>query len=341
VSTPTPLTLFEERLLEQLKHVVAETGPRVAPTRARARQRHRTAISLALVALPIAVAVAAVSFLGNSRPGIAQAAVISRATTALEQPNTILYLKVIEHNSGGICIGEAGCTPIDPTTAKNGISPEPAEDTVTNTYQQWLSPDGSQQRTVEGDGQELVSNAATNEQITYDPANGRLTTITDAGVPSPSISGPAASPTISYLKSLYQEARAGRQNLQLVGQTTIGEKSVYELRLSSSALPQADAPGNMCGSAICKPPTVSVLIYLDSETFVPVRTVITNPKIEPGHVGVLVRDVTDFVAESLPDTAANESLLQMPSHPDATVRRTQAQPSAEPKNVQQRSIHLP
>jgi hypothetical protein len=280
-----------------------------------------------------------VAFLGSSRPGIAQAAVISRAATALEQPNTLLYLKVTEYNSGGICIGEAGCTPIDPTTAKNGISPDPAEDTATNTYQQWLSPDGSQQRTVEGDGQELVSNADTNEQITYDPANGRLTTITDASVPSPSIAGPAASPTISYLKSLLQEAQAGRQNLQLVGQTTIGGKSVYELGLSSSPVPPADVPGNVCGPAICQPPAVSVLIYLDSETFVPVRTVITNPHAGPGH-GSVVRDVTDFVAENLPDTAANQSLLQMPSHPDATVRRTQAQPSAEP-NAQARSIDRP
>jgi hypothetical protein len=323
MSTPTSPVPFEERLLEQIKHIVAETPAPLASSRTPTRPLSLTVTRLALVALPVGVVVATIFLLGSSRPGIAQAGVVSRAAAALEQPGTILHLQVTEYTSGTICISEGGCTPINPTTAKNGISANPAEDAVSNTYQEWLSTDGSRRRIVEGDGQELVSNAETSEQVSYNPVNHRLTTITAGTVPSSSF----VSPTISYLQNLYREAQAGRQNLELVGQTTISGESVYELRLDSSALP----PGNMCGTEVCKPPVVSVLIYLDSQTFVPVRTVIENPNQAASGHGSVVRNVTDFATQRLPNTSANKALLEMPVHRDATaVMRTQAQP-AEPE----------
>jgi hypothetical protein len=73
-------------------------------------------------------------------------------------------------------------------------------------------------------------------------------------------------------------------------------------------------------------------VYLDSQTFTPVRsvTMTLNTTNLPGiPKGTSVTSVTDFTAQSLPDTSQNEALLQMSQHPGAEkVKVTEAQSEA-------------
>jgi hypothetical protein len=170
-----------------------------------------------------------------------------------------------------------------------------------------------------------------------------------ATTPSPpSPQPPSPFPSIAnfadpaYYETLYRQAQAGEQSTvgattihtQLVGQTTIAGKSVYELAFTFHFTPPSNPPpGDMCGSTVCSTADREVLLYLDSQTFTPVRTVYTivntndNPGIPPGSA---VWIVTDYSVQSLPDTPANEALLQMAPHPGATqVQSTYAQYRAE------------
>jgi hypothetical protein len=345
VTTQAPQTRFEDRLLEQLKQVLAEDKLAHEGSAPHARPPHRRRPALAGFAA-IAVALAAgvfavVSSLGGSRPGIAQAAVISRAVAALEQPNTILYLQVQDYSAeGGICVLRGECIFRALPGRGTGISADPAEDTVTYSSQEWVSPDGSEDHTIYNNGVETVRNEETHEYEAYDPADNTVTTLTDFGlakgppsrarVPIPATSD-FENPT--YYENLYREAQAGTQQVQLLGATTIGGTPVYELRFDIEfAPPPHPAAGDMCGSEACTPPDQQILVYLDSQTFTPVRSVMItlNTADRPGlPQGASVTNVTDFVAHRLPDTAANEQLLEMSSHPGATqTRETQAQSKA-------------
>jgi len=354
VTTQTPPARFEERLLEQLEQVVAQNpdpaagapraGRRAARGtsgrppggwRRRARRLGFTVIPVALAAAGFAVATS----LSGPRPAIAQAAVISRAASALDQPGTILYLRVQDYSAyGAICVRFGQCISPSSSRREAGISANPAEDTVTYTSREWVSPDASQEHTIYNDGTETVSNRQTHEDATYDPAENTLTTLTDVGLGSapPRSSTPLPLPSPSdfesptYYESLLREAQAGTQNVQLVGQATIGGTSTYELRFDIARTPPAHPPaGDMCGSEVCAPPGLEILVYLDSRTFTPVRSVMItlNTNDRPGiPAGASVTNVTDFSAELLPDTRGNERLLQMSRHPGATrIRQTEAQ----------------
>ncbi len=353
----TPPTRFEDRLLEQLKQALAQNPtPAAGPARG-GRQAtrgvsgrppgnwRRTARRLGFTAVPVALAAAGfavASSLNGPRPAIAQAAVISRAAAALDQPNTILYLRVQDYSAhGGICVRFGQCIFPSSPGREAGISADPAEDTVTYTSQEWVSPSGSQEHTIYSNGTETVSNQDSHEDATYDPADNTLTILTDVGLgntPPPSATPlPLPSPSDfenpAYYESLYHEAQAGTQNVQLVGQATIAGRSVYELRFDIAPTPSAHSPaGDMCGSEVCTPPDLEILVYLDSQTFTPVRSVVItlNTNDRPGiPAGATVTSVTDFLAQTLPDTPANERLLQMSSHPGATqIQQTEAQSRA-------------
>ncbi len=75
-----------------------------APTLTETRRPARTR-RLALAAVPITLAAGAVvvgvASLNGSRTGIAEAAVISRAAAALEQPDTITYLQIHQYSAPG------------------------------------------------------------------------------------------------------------------------------------------------------------------------------------------------------------------------------------------------
>jgi len=287
------------------------------------------------------VAVIVVPSLGGSRSGLAQAAVISRAAAALERPNTILYLQVHGYSAhGGICVRFGECIFAASAGRQAGISPNPAEDVLTYSSREWISPDGSVEHTIYDDGVESVINAAAREDVTYDPGDNTVTTVTETGVGVPSPSGepsPLPSPADfqdpAYYKRLYRQARTGTQKVRLVGQTTIAGRSVYQLRFDSRPAPPARPPaGDMCGSTVCTAPGLEILVYVDSKTFAPVRSVTMTlntdnlPGIPPG---TSVSGVTDFTARSLPDTPENRGLLQMSQHPGAaTVRVPEAESRA-------------
>ena len=316
--------------------------PRLAPKRSAA---------FAVAVLAAVVALAVVPSLDGSRTGIAQAAVLTRAAAALDQPNTILYLQVQQYSAIGLgpCMpgGQSTLMCLPASSADTAISADPADDTLTYSFQEWLSPDGNQGHTIYNNGDETVSNTDTNQYSAYDPADNTLTTLTDmnyGSTPPSASSSPslaAVFPTSSnfsnpsYYENLYQQAQSGEQNAHLVGQTTVGGKSVYELQFSGTdpKPPANPPPGDMCGYTLCTPSDSEILLYLDSQTFTPVRTVylIRNTSDQPGvPPGTAVWDVANYAVQSLPDTPANETLLQMTPHPGATqVQQTDAQYIAE------------
>ncbi len=287
----------------------------------------------------VLAAIIIVPSLGGSRSGLAQAAVISRAAAALEQPNTILYLRVHDYSAHGrqVCVRFGECSFGDSAGREGGISANRAEDTLTYSSQEWVSPDGSLEHAIYNNGVETVTNEDTHEDSTYDPGDNTLTTVTEtgAGLHSPSgerspLPAPADFQDPAYYKNLYREAQEGTQKVHLVGQTTIAGKSVYQLQFDSTPTPPAHPPaGDMCGSTVCTPPATEILVYLDSQTFTPVRsvTMTLNTTNLPGiPKGKSVTSVTDFTAQSLPDTSQNEALLQMSQHPGAaTVKVSEAQ----------------
>ncbi len=318
-----------------------------------ARRRRPAVRRLAVAAVPVTLAGGALVVglsLSSPRTGIAQAAMLTRAAAALEHPGTITYLQVQAYTAAGtvtcvlgghprpICIGAPQGNP------GAGISEDPADDTLTYSSREWLSPDGLREHTVYDNGDETMTNAATHEYEAYDAADNTLTTITDRPQASPSpqagASQPLPLPTIqdfaqpSYYESLYQQAQAGVQSVQLLGQSTIGGRQVYELRFAlQGPSPEHAGAGDMCGDAACAAPATAVVLYLDSTTFMPVRTVetVSNTGDLPGLPdGTSVRSVTDFAAESLTATTANEGLLEVAPHPGATnIEQTEAQYRAE------------
>lgn len=352
-------TRFEDRLLDQLKQVVAENP---TPIDGAARYGRPRRVRVAFVGVPVALAAAAIVIvvpsLDGSRTGTAQAAVLKRAAAALDQTNTIFYLQARQYSAvgGGPCMPEGVapflvCAPSSAADAQTGISANPADDTLRYSSQEWLSADGSQDHTIYSNGYETVNNTNTKEYMSYDAADNTLTTLTDTGdIGGPITPGlpPLGQPTASdfanpsYYESFYQEAEAGQQNTQdgttvsaqLVGQTTIAGESVYELRFDFHFTPPANPPaGDICGSTVCTPPDRETLLYLDSQTFLPVRSVelIVNPTDKPGiPPGTAVWTVTDLSIQSLPDTTANENRLQMSSHPGATqIDQTETQNRAD------------
>jgi hypothetical protein len=290
----------------------------------------------------VLAAVIVVPSLGGSRSGLAQAEVISRAAAALEQPNAILYLQVQDYSAQTrvICVRFGECSSGASAGREGAISANPADDALTYTSQEWVSPDSSVEHTIYNNGVETVTNEDTHEDSTYDPSNNTLTTVTETGAglsipsgePSPQ-PAPADFQDPAHYKNLYREARAGTQKVRLVGQTTISGKSVYQLQFESTPTPPAHPPaGDMCGSAVCTPPGHEILVYLDSQTFTPVRsvTLTLNTSNLPGiPKGASVTSVTDFTAKSLLDTSQNKGLLEMSQHPGAaTVKVSEAHSKA-------------
>jgi hypothetical protein len=316
-----------------------------APPLPASRHRPSPVLRFALMgtaASAVLAAVIVVPSLEGSRAGLAQAAVISRAAAALEEPNTILYLQVQDYSAPGrqICVRFGECSFGDSAGREGAISANPAEDTLTYSSQEWVSPDSSLEHTIYNNGVESVTNEDTHEDSTYDPIDNTLTTVTETGAGLHFSSGersplPARADfqDPAYYKSLYRDAQAGTQKVHLVGQTTIAGKSVYQLQFDSTPTPPAHpAAGDMCGSTVCTPPAIEILVYLDSQTFTPVRSVAMtlNTANLPGiPKGTSVTSVTDFTAQSLPDTSQNEALLQMSQHPGAgKVKVAEAQSKA-------------
>ena len=339
-----------------------------ALTRRRMRRwRGWAVVAAAAAAVVVFVVVPAI---GGSRTAIAEAAVLKRAAAALDQPNAILSVQVQAYNASGRGISMLGgnemdgaimCVPgpcIGPaaSTSQTGISADPSNDALTYSSQEWLSPDGKRYHIAFNNGDETASDRTADTYTAYDAADNTLTTLTDMGYtsgPPPEIpsGNPAQAPLLlgllisnpsdlSVYQQLYNEAQTGAQGTQtlgsvqrtvtaaLVGQTTIAGESVYELRFDEQL-----AITGVCSPNPCHPASYQTLLYLDSQTFLPVRTVLItiNPNNNPGLPnGTAVSGVIDYSFTSLPDNSSNEGLLQITTHPGVTqVEATYAQYRAE------------
>jgi hypothetical protein len=349
VTTDTPPPRFEDRLLEALELFLAEHAPADRAEPAGPARGRRAPRRVAVAAIPVAAAAAAIilapSLDGGSTP-LAQAAVLARAAAALDQPGSILDLRAQVYTSDGFGACFLGLKPPLPcvtgpaSPGGAGLDPDPANDTLTYSLEQWRSPDGSTERSLYSDGVEAAD--STGQVSVYDPADDTLTTLTGVpsgdGTPAPPDPLAATSPIgigsallePSYFQQLYQDAQAGGQ--QTVGQTTLttrfdGEtqldgQSVYELEFDLQLPPQPGGPA-------AATPLLETLLYLDSQTFLPVRVVdevVRATAGAGGPAGTTISSVADYSVQELPDTPANEALLAMSPHPGATqVQETEAQ----------------
>ena len=262
-----------------------------------------------------------VASIGGSRTAIAKAAVLRRAAAALaEQPNTILYLQVHDYGYIQLCLLAGECIGVAPSHTHHEISANPANDTLSFSFRRWLSPDGSELHTLYSSGDETASNKLTRVYEHYDPADNTLTTLSDAVVaktPASTGIGPLLSTSDftdpSYFESLYKQAEAGEEDAQLLGRTRIDGESVYELRFVFKV----------------RHPAYVILLYIDSQTFTPVRLITggdASTYSQPGIPDGPVANVTDFVLRRLPDTRANAKTLDMSPHPGAKqIRETEKQ----------------
>jgi hypothetical protein len=121
----------------------------------------------------------------------------------------------------------------------------------------------------------------------------------------------------SYYKQLLHaaetDAEAGGVNATglptvsatLLGQTTIAAESVYKLRFDIARTAS---------------PKEQILLYLDTRTFLPVRsvgTIFNVTDLEGAPPGVAINDVADYTIQALPDTSATRAKLKMKRHAGA------------------------
>jgi hypothetical protein len=285
------------------------------------RQPHpqRTAVrGLALTGAASCAAVAAVALwpsVGGSPD------VIARAAAALDQPGTILHFKanVYWHDS--------------PTP----INADPSH-TLGQTIEEWQSPGARQLHVVESGpenpgGDEYAENWDAKTAEGYNGELNQLIDLTDPSFFDPARRSPAGTNPATLLglggqdvtddlESLVQEAEGGVQNIHVAGQTTIRGSSVYELRIDYTVPVVADPSGATITNPTGLPTTpvrLSTLVYVDSQTFLPVRIVDLGPPAPAVGPGAVVERVTDYVlAERLPDTPQNQGLLGLSPHPGAT-----------------------
>jgi hypothetical protein len=319
-----------------------ESGPLSARNSGRRRPRYRTSGAIALAGA-LAAVLAVVLIPGGSavRPASAGAAVLKRAAAAFDRPNAILLIRVRDHNANGwgtrmlggngplgvMCV-PSSCDSPPPATARTGISANPDKDALTYSLEEWASPDGRQVHAIYSNGDELVRNATRDQYSAYDPADDALTVLSHVSYGSPAQT-PLATlaehefdgsliPFIedpSYYKDLFQGAKSGterteqagvsRISARLLGRTTIGRKPVYELRFDvyRAALPKQ-----------------RILLYIDTRSFLPVRSVgivFNAHDLTGAPPGTAVTDVADYSVVIEPATATNDALLRMRQHPGA------------------------
>ena len=116
------------------------------------RRAPKRSAALAAVALAAVVALLVVPSFDGSQTAVAQAAVLTRAAAALDQPNTILYVQVHDYSADGdgpsmlggdelggfaMCVPGPCSRSATPATPQTGISADPSADTLTYSSQEW------------------------------------------------------------------------------------------------------------------------------------------------------------------------------------------------------------
>ena len=331
----------------QAADAAAPRRSRFGPTRMRTAITRRVSRRWvgAFVAV-VAVAVAAILVLpslGGSRTGLAQAAVLAHASAALEQqPNAILYENATVYVAGQTCLAVRGSAPplcVGINQQNVTLSADPTHDTASYTYQEWISADGREQHTLYSGGDETaVGNDA---YSLYDPANNTITTDTGYALIPPPTAWAHPQPgeillpstlSVADLEALYGQAAAGSPYVKLIGQTTVDGHTAYELQIASTpdgATSSAGATGATGATGVPGPTGFYLLLYIDSQSYLPLRAVNlfggpSGPNAVSG-ASASVQSVTEFTPQLLPDTPANQNMLDM-SHPGATQTTTQLQP---------------
>lgn len=261
----------------------------LAPPLPRGRRRRRRGLA---VAGAVGLAAVAVALLPSGSPDV-----VARAAAALNDPDTILHLKSVD--AGG------------------------------NTMETWQADGGRKERWLyrggTGKAVESMDDWDTKTALSYSAQNDELITHTepdffnkDSRVGSLSEGG-AGDHVLDDLALLLDRARAGAGNVHLIGETTVRDIPVYELRIDYS-MQVVDLPAS---GAVTDPTTLPThpeqlhrTVYITRDDYLPVRIVEHLPA--PNTPAGFVEPVTDYIVrERLPRTPANEALLKMTPHPGA------------------------
>jgi hypothetical protein len=259
----------------------------LAPPLRRGRRRRRRPV---VVAGAVAVAALAVALLPSGSPDV-----VARAAAALNDPDTILHLVEV--------------------------------DTAGNTMETWQADGGRKERWLyrggTGKAVESADDWDTKSAVSYSAQNDTLITHTEPdyfrGSPRSLSDGGPGNHVIDDLALLLDRARAGQGDAYLVGETTVRDTPVYELRIDYT-VDVLDMPA----SGTVKDPTTLPThpehmfrtVFINRDTYLPVRIVEHFPA--PGAPGGVLEPVTDYTtAERLPRTPENEALLRMSPHPGA------------------------
>jgi hypothetical protein len=219
--------------------------------------------------------------------------VIARAAAALNEPGTILHL-------------HAEVRVRDTVREARGTLPD---ERVDYTEETWQTAGARQVRVLHDDGGEFAIDFDAKTAVAYEPDRNALIHNTDPRFFDPAQRPPGGSEGPGSLRDdlapLVERARNGDANLSLTGETTIRGIPAYELRVEPMSIDVDD------GRALAPPPGYHRLIYVDRERFLPLRVV-------EGAPGGVVNVITDYVvAERLPRTQQNETLLRLSPHPGA------------------------
>jgi hypothetical protein len=260
----------------------------VPPPARRPRRRGRMAVAGAVAAVAAAVVVALSPFVRGSTD------VVARAAAALNDPGSILHFKAREGD---------------------------------RTLEVWQTAGARQERILYEDGLEFVEDWDTKTSMAYSPERDEVIRHTEPDLFDPAHRVPPGldSPVVGHatnltddLAQLFERAGRGEDGITLIGETTIRDIAVYELRIDFTVdvviHPTAVNPKagrNAVAEPVqTMPVPVSRTVYIDRERFLPVRVVEQTPKGPPM--------VTEFLmAERLPRTPENERLLRMAPHPGA------------------------
>lgn len=291
---------FHDRLLEELLDLQARRASTHVDRLVEDRSRwQRATMWIAPAVVAVGLAVTGATLLGTSRPSLAQAALVKRASAALEPSGQILLLNATAYGGGALCIGdESPARCIGPQRSSMPPSTDPSQDVAGYAYKAWIGPSGQSQRTVYNTGDETVTHGETVE--VYDRSDN---TVTVSHEPGGEWHAGEALPlirafSIPQLQALYAQAEAGSPYIRLRGKTTFGSEEVYELE-------------------VLEPGTSSLQVFLSATTYLPVK-IVDYEHATPTASSSNISSLTTFAARALPTTSANQAELGLAAHPGAS-----------------------
>lgn len=275
-----------------LKRIVSSPAPSQPPRRGRRRP------VIALAAAVVAAGAVAVPALVGSSPDV-----IARASDALDTDGGILHVATRErHPHSGKRLDED-----DPSTFYD------------RTFEMWQTDGRRQERYIYDNGEfESVRDIDTKTSLGYVRDRDELIRHTN-----PDLFKPDGLPQhldgdfviqgseVRDIDRMLRRARDGDDRVRLTGEATVRGVPVHVLRIDHEVnVYDGPDPTQPMGIASHKE-MASRLVYIDRETYLPVRFVERGPR------EVVTKIVDFFKVENLPRTPENERLLEMSPHPGA------------------------